>query len=154
MKSILFFLALLAGTAASAKVTVTPLATDYANKNVTFKVTWDAAPYNNKVWVWVDLCPVAGVSPGTFAQGVIGAASATAGSMEAASLNGRGFFVTASPATVTATLTNATGRFNWCAYGSDYPPNAVETGGVYTLRGTPPFIITTAFGTATVNIKS
>jgi hypothetical protein len=74
--------------------------------------------------------------------------------MEAASLNGRGFFVTASPSTVTATLTNATGRFNWCAYGSDYPPNAVESGGVYTLRGTPPFVLTTASGTAEVNTKT
>ncbi|MDR1405915.1 MAG: hypothetical protein LBI89_01755, partial [Prevotellaceae bacterium] len=154
MEKSLFLFAMLASITASAKVTVTPVSTDYAGKKVTFRVAWDAAPYNNKVWVWVDLCPVAGVSPGTFAQAVIGAAAATAGSIATVTGNQRGFYVTANPSTVTATLTNATGRFNWCAYGSDYPPNAVETGGVSTLRGTPPFGLTTASGAVEINAKT
>ncbi|MDR2358412.1 MAG: hypothetical protein LBD87_01250, partial [Prevotellaceae bacterium] len=59
----------------------------------------------------------------------------------------RGFFIeyanaTNAGTTVTATLDNATGKFNWCAYGSDMPPNAtVNAGGGYTLRGTKPFTI-------------
>jgi hypothetical protein len=59
----------------------------------------------------------------------------------------RGFFIeyadaTNAGTTVTATLSNATGKFNWCAYGSDMPPNAtVNAGGGYTLRGTKPFTI-------------
>ncbi|MDR3133175.1 MAG: hypothetical protein LBU42_04040, partial [Prevotellaceae bacterium] len=40
----------------------------------------------------------------------------------------------------------------WCAYGSDFPPNAVDnSSGGYDLKGTPPFIITTSAGTAEVN---
>ncbi|MDR1406390.1 MAG: hypothetical protein LBI89_04220, partial [Prevotellaceae bacterium] len=125
----------------------TPLATDYAGKKVTFRVTWDAAPYNNNVWVWVDLCPVAGVSPGTFAQAVIGAASATAGSIATVAGNQRGFYVTANPSTVTATLTNAAGAFSWCAYASDYPPNVTVNDGTYTFKGTPPFRLIAPDGT-------
>jgi hypothetical protein len=59
----------------------------------------------------------------------------------------RGFFIeyahaTNAGTTITATLSNASGKFNWCAYGSDFPPNAVDNGsGGYTLRGTPPFVI-------------
>ncbi|MDR2359604.1 MAG: hypothetical protein LBD87_07405, partial [Prevotellaceae bacterium] len=61
MKKLSFLSAMLASVAASATVTVTPLSTDYAAKKVTFSVSWTnspTAPYNNRVWVWVDLCPV------------------------------------------------------------------------------------------------
>jgi hypothetical protein len=30
-------------------------------------------------------------------------------------------------------------KFNWCAYATDYPPNAKENNGYYDLNGTPPF---------------
>ncbi|MDR2358988.1 MAG: hypothetical protein LBD87_04200, partial [Prevotellaceae bacterium] len=51
-------------------------------------------------------------------------------------------YVTANPSTVTATLDNATGKFNWCVYGSDFPPNARDnSSGGYDLKGSPPFII-------------
>ncbi|MDR0729272.1 MAG: hypothetical protein LBF19_04010, partial [Prevotellaceae bacterium] len=45
--------------------------------------------------------------------------------------------------TVTVTLDGlpAGDRFNWCAYASDYPPNATEGAGFYELHGTPPFLI-------------
>jgi hypothetical protein len=154
MKKILFLLVMLAGITASATVTVTPISVDYTNKKVTFKVAWTSAAANDRVWVWVDLCPVAGTTPGTFAKAVISAATATAGSITTVTGNTRGFYVNANPSTVTATLSNATGKFNWCAYGSDFPPNAVETSGTYTLKGSSPFIITTAAGTAEVSAKT
>ncbi|MDR2358980.1 MAG: hypothetical protein LBD87_04155, partial [Prevotellaceae bacterium] len=110
----------------------------YAAKKVTFSVSWTnspTAPYNNRVWVWVDLCPVTGTSPGTFAKAVISSPSAAAGSIATVSGNTRGFYITTNPSTVTATLSNATGKFNWCAYGSNYPPNATMNNGTYTLKG-------------------
>jgi hypothetical protein len=152
MKKILSLFALLASITASATVTVTPLSVDYSAKKVTFSVSWTGTPYNNRVWVWVDLCPIAGITAGTFAKAVISNPSAVAGSIATVSGNTRGFYVTTNPSTVTATLSNATGNFNWCAYGSDYPPNAIDnSSGGYALRGSPPFIITTSSGTTEVN---
>ena len=151
MKKILFFFALFASIAANAAVTVTPLDVNYGTKTVTFKVAWTGSAANNRVWVWVDLCPVTGTSPGAFAKAVINGAVATAGSIATVSGNTRGFYVTTNPSTVTATLSNASGKFNWCAYGSDYPPNAIDNSSGYALRGSPPFIITTSAGTTAVN---
>ncbi|MDR2359484.1 MAG: hypothetical protein LBD87_06790 [Prevotellaceae bacterium] len=143
MRTKIFFLfTLLASMTANAAVTVTPLSVDYATKKVTFRVSWTGSAANNRVWVWVDLCPVAGTSPGTFAKAVISSPSATAGSIATVSGNTRGFYVTANPSTVTATLDNAAGKFNWCVYGSDFPPNAKDNAsGGYDLKGSPPFII-------------
>ncbi|MDR3134445.1 MAG: hypothetical protein LBU42_10590, partial [Prevotellaceae bacterium] len=84
-----------------AQATVTPLSVDYSTKKVTFKVSWTGTAANNRVWVFVDLCPVAGTSPGTFEKAIISGATATAGSIDPASLNGRGFYVTTNPSTVT-----------------------------------------------------
>jgi hypothetical protein len=154
MKKIIFLLAMLAGVAASATVTVTPLSVNYNTKTVTFRVVYSAAA-NNRAWLWIDLCPVSGVTPSTFQTAVISAVSATGGSWDNTSLNGRGFYVTTNPSTVTATLDNApAGKFNWCAYGSDFPPNAVENGSSYTLKGSPPFILTTSSGTVEVSAKT
>jgi uncharacterized protein (TIGR02145 family) len=113
---------------------------------VKFRVSWNAATAaNNRVWVWVDFCSVAGTTPGTFAPATITSASVTSGAYT--DLNGRGFFVTANGATVTAALGGTTGQFNWCAYGSDYPPNIGDyNDGTYTLRGTPPFTLKDANG--------
>ncbi|MDR3133584.1 MAG: hypothetical protein LBU42_06125 [Prevotellaceae bacterium] len=126
--------------AAFAQATVTPVGVDYDRQEVKFRVAWNAATAaNNRVWVWVDFCSVAGTTPGTFAPATITSASVTSGAPT--DLNGRGFYVTANGATVTAQL-NATGQFNWCAYASDYPPNATIGDGTYTLKGSPPFKIT------------
>jgi uncharacterized protein (TIGR02145 family) len=146
MKKLSFLLSMLASIATSASVTITPISTDFTAQKVTFKVVYANAA-NNRVWVWIDLCPVSGVTPNTFQPAVISAASAISGSVTYASTNTRGFFVTASPATVTATLSNVVGKFNWCAYGSDYPPNVTAHNGTYTFKGTPPFILTAANGT-------
>jgi hypothetical protein len=152
-----FFLFLLPlwglGGFAHASVTVTPLSTDFTNKKVTFRVEYANAA-NNRAWIWIDLCPVSGVTLSTFQTAVISEISATGGSVNSASLNGRGFYVTANPSTITATLSNAVGKFNWCAHGSDFPPNAVENGSGYTLKGSPPFILTTSSGTVEVNAKT
>jgi hypothetical protein len=142
MKKFSFLFAMLASMTASATVTVTPLDVNYNTKTVKFSVSWTGSAANNRVWVWVDLCPVTGTSPGTFAKAVISSPSVTAGSIDAASLNGRGFYVTANPSTVSAVLSNATGKFNWCVYGSDFPPNARDnSSGGYDLKGSPPFVI-------------
>jgi hypothetical protein len=164
MKKIFFLFAIFASVAASATVTVTPLGTDYAAKKVTFKVAWTNspnAPYNNRVWIWIDFCPVSGVTPQSFSTATI-TNPTRSGNGTITGLNGRGFFIeyntTNSGTTVTATLSNApAGQFNWCAYGSDYPPNVLaNTNGSYTLAGTPPFKLVTANGatTQTVNEKT
>ncbi|MDR1405993.1 MAG: hypothetical protein LBI89_02160 [Prevotellaceae bacterium] len=123
------------GNLSAQRVTVTPLGTDYQNHTVTLRVvcTGTTVPAN-RVWVWIDYCPVAGVTSGTY-----GPASITAVRTGSA-LNGRGFFVTGSPATITATLYNPPAKFNWCAYGSGYAPQALlQANGSYLLKGAPPF---------------
>jgi uncharacterized protein (TIGR02145 family) len=152
MKKTFFLFAMLASVAASATVTVNPISTDYAAQKVTFRVAWTGSAYSNRVWVWIDLCPVSGVTSSTFQTAVISAASTISGSVTYASTNTRGFFVTTSPSTVTATLSNAAGKFNWCAYGSDYPPNVIVNNGTYTFKGTPPFILTAVNGTTTQTV--
>jgi hypothetical protein len=155
MKTKIFFFAMLANITASATVTVTPLDVNYGAKTVKFRVAWTGTAANNRVWVWVDLCPIAGTTAGTFAKAVISGATATAGSITTVAGNTRGFYVTANPSTVTATLSNATGKFNCCVYGSDFPPNAIDnSSGGYALRGSPPFIITTSSGTTAVSAKT
>jgi hypothetical protein len=121
-----------------AAVTITPTGTNYAAKTATFKVSWTGTPYNNRVWIWIDLCPANGA--GSYASAVISSATATSGSI--VSLTSRGFFVTTNNTTVVATLSNAENKFKWCAYASDAPPNATMANGTYTLKGTPPFKIT------------
>jgi hypothetical protein len=131
------------------------MGTDYGERTVTFLVKWTGAAHNNRVWIWVDYCPVEGVTPAsTFSPAFIGAVTITAsdGNVTTSTGNSRGFFVAQNPATVTATLLDASGQFNWCAYGSGDPPKAVvRAEGGYTLQGAPPFIIN---GTITENTKT
>ncbi|MDR3133368.1 MAG: hypothetical protein LBU42_05015 [Prevotellaceae bacterium] len=156
MKKIFFLLAMLASVAASATVTVTPLSTDYSENKVTFKVEWTntpSAPYNNRVWVWIDFYPVTGATPAnSFSTATISNLAKTGGNGTITNVTARGFFIeyaaTNTGATVTATLSNASGKFNWCAYGSDYPPNVLaNTSSSYTLAGTPPFKLIASNGT-------
>jgi hypothetical protein len=154
MKTILFFFALLAGitaSAANATITITPLSVDYSSQKVKFRVAWTGTPANNsnRVWVFVDFCSAPGVSPSTFAPATITSASVTSGTYT--DFNGRSFYVNANGTTVTTKLDNANGKFNWCAYGTDFPPNAKDNdSGGYNLKGSPPFILSTSNGPATV----
>ncbi|MDR0693985.1 MAG: hypothetical protein LBF81_01615 [Prevotellaceae bacterium] len=152
MKRFFFLFAMFTSVAASATVTVTPIRAEYAAQKVTFEVKWTGAAVNNRVWIWIDFCPVSGTSPGTFAKAVISGATATTGNVT--DLNGRGFYVTANNATVTATLSNApSGKFNWCVYGSDAPPKMLSNNnGTLTLGGTPPFVLSDASGTKTYSV--
>ena len=141
---------MLISVVAGAAVKITPLNTKYSTQEVTFKVEWQnsSVPYNNRVWVWVDFCPVTGTIPATsFSTATITNATKTGGNGTITGATTRGFFIEYANATnvgttVTATLSNApAGKFNWCAYGSDFPPNAYVSGGSYTLRGSPPFVV-------------
>ncbi|MDR0694196.1 MAG: hypothetical protein LBF81_02715 [Prevotellaceae bacterium] len=158
MKKFFFLFAMLTSVAASATVTVTPLSTDYATKKVTFSVSWTntpAAPYNNRVWIWIDFCPVNGVTPATsFSTATISNPQKTGGNGTITNITTRGFFIeygaTNAGTTVTATLSNApAGKFNWCVYGSDYPPNVTLDKGTYTFKGTTNFIVNTPAQTIT-----
>jgi uncharacterized protein (TIGR02145 family) len=51
-------------------------------------------------------------------------------------------------------LDNASGKFNWCVYGSDAPPKVTAANGTYTLYGTPPFTLIAAGGTATQTVAA
>jgi hypothetical protein len=129
-----------------AQATVTPISVNYDLQEVTFRVAWNAATAPaNRVWVWVDFCSVAGTTPGSFTPATISPVFVTNGSYDGE--NGRGLYIYGNPSTVTAALSNAVGQFNWCAYGSDYPPNILDyVDGTYTLRGTPPFTLKDANG--------
>jgi hypothetical protein len=148
MKKLFFLFALLTSIAASATVTVTPLSIDYNARKVTFSVAWNSAAYNNRVWVWIDLCPIAGTLPsGAFTPADVANPAITGGNGTITNPTTRGFFITYagtnSGTTVTAMLSNApAGKFNWCVYGSDAPPEAeVLPDGGYKLHGTPPFTV-------------
>jgi uncharacterized protein (TIGR02145 family) len=124
-------------------------------------VSWTntpTTPYNNRVWIWIDFCPVNGVTPQSFSTATITSPNKTGGNGTITGLNGRGFFIeystTNAGTTVTATLSNApAGKFNWCVYGSDYPPNATINNGTYTLKGTPPFTLVASDGTTTQTVS-
>ncbi|MDR3133272.1 MAG: hypothetical protein LBU42_04530 [Prevotellaceae bacterium] len=150
MKTIIFFLAMLASVAASAQVThVEPVSADYMNQTVSFRVWWSSrdATHLSKVWVWVDYVKVNAnntTSGNTWTRAVVSAASPTASVLYDGN-NRQGFWLQGNSgsysATVTVKLNLTEPKFNWCAYASDYPPNAVINGSNYTLRGTPPFTI-------------
>jgi hypothetical protein len=153
MKTKFFFFAMLVSVAASAQSTVqiTPMSATYTSTpTIQFKVSWtnqSTANHRNKVWVFVDFQPV--ISPtqkGIWQPATItGTVQKTAGTVSEQS--NRGFFLegatTNFSSTVTVQLSNInTTQFNWCAYGSDYPPNiASVSGGTYTLKGTQSFIL-------------
>ncbi|MDR0693759.1 MAG: hypothetical protein LBF81_00465, partial [Prevotellaceae bacterium] len=157
MKKFFFLFVLLASMTASATVTVTPLSVDYATQKVTFKVEWTntpTAPYNNRVWIWIDFCPVNGVTPQSFSTATITSPTKTGGNGTITGGTTRGFFIeygaTNAGTTVTATLSNApAGKFNWCVYGSDYPPNVTLDKGTYTFKGTTNFIVNNPAQTVT-----
>jgi uncharacterized protein (TIGR02145 family) len=111
--------------------------------------------HRNKVWIFVDFQSV--ISPtqkGNWQPATItGTVQKTAGTVSEQS--NRGFFLegttTNFSSTLTVQLSNTITPFNWCVYGSDYPPNVAYNnitynGGTYTFKGTPPFKLVSADG--------
>jgi hypothetical protein len=128
--------------------TVTPITANYTNHTITFSVEWTTVPYNSQIWVIADYRKVEGTAPtGAWTPATVTSATKTAGTGSIATVVGkRGFWLsgttgTTGSATITATLGSMPALFNWCAYASDYPPNATMNNGTYTLKGTPPFTI-------------
>jgi hypothetical protein len=155
---------MLVSVAANAQVThVEPVSANYANKTVSFRVWWNAgtrdATHLSKVWVWVDYLTVNSnntTSGNTWTRATVGTVSGGTTSFDGS--NRKGFWLEGNASTnysttFTVQLTNVPAKFNWCAYVSDYPPNAKITSGsysngTYTLKGTKPFVIN---GTIPVN---
>ncbi len=157
-KLILLSLLLPLWSISSAAVQVKSLSTDYANKRVTFALSWAAGTRNathlSKVWVLVDYQEVTNPNTtGVWQRATVVSATATTGTVSGNT--GRGFFVQgtdgAFSSTVTVTLSSVPAKFNWCATATDYPPNAVMSNGIYTLKGTTPFTIN---GSTTVSART
>ncbi len=134
-----------------AAVQVKSISADYANKRVTFSISWVAgsrdATHLSKVWVFVDYQEVTNPNTtGAWQRASIDLSALPAGG-SADGANTKGFWyqgqaTAAQSATITVTLTNVPAKFNWCAYATDYPPNAaVYNNGTYTLKGMQPFIV-------------
>ena len=155
MRTTFFFFAMLAGITASAQVThVEPTSANYTDKTVSFRVWWDAgsrdATHLSKVWMWVDYITVNSdntTSGNSWTRALVsGTPTTTAGTVARETGNDKGFWLTGNAATnysatVTVRLDVTTSKFNWCAYVSDYPPNAFVSGSSYTLHGSPPFVV-------------
>jgi hypothetical protein len=130
----------------SAQVGVSNFATNYPNKEVSFTVSWAAAPHNNQIWVILDFIKVENASTAGSSWERAEITSVTGASK--VSGNDRGLRVTTSGAsgsvnvTVQLDLPADVKQFNWCAYALDTPPTAalITTGG-YNLQGSPPFIV-------------
>ncbi|MDR0581681.1 MAG: hypothetical protein LBG31_01840 [Prevotellaceae bacterium] len=170
MKKIFFLFAMFVNVAASAQshINIEMLSATYTTSpTVKFRVSWSSIPavtgqtHNAKVWVWIDFLKLNAdntTTGNTWTRAEISATPAVSSSPAStatldASTN-KGFWlngVTGSySATVTATLTNipTNTKFNWCAYVSDCPPGITAANGTYTFKGTPPFILKAANGSA------
>ncbi|MDR3351062.1 MAG: hypothetical protein LBN98_05415 [Prevotellaceae bacterium] len=140
---------LLYSGALSAQVSVSNVSTDYAAKQISFTVSWTAAPYNNQIWVIVDYIKVENVATvGGWSRAEVTSVSATGNGAAATVPGNLGFWLNTSSASgsanITVTLSLAAGvtQFNWCAYALDKPPVAeLKTAGGYNLKGTPPFTV-------------
>ncbi len=131
-----------------------PVSADYKNGRVTFKLTWtgcDNKTHCNQVWVFIDDQEVrSGLPYGAWEPATITSVySLTPAivSSQTVSGNKQGLWITGSNGT-TATVTlqldksKMPAQYKWCVFATDYPPNAISyLNGVYTLRGTKPFVI-------------
>ncbi|MDR1680379.1 MAG: hypothetical protein LBS12_01145 [Prevotellaceae bacterium] len=144
-------------------VQVEQLSASYgAAPTVTFRVYWTTPPvgprHRSNVWLFVDYLQVfddgttGAWTPATISS-VVSVSDGTASYPVA--LPYRGFYLqgnasAAFSSTVTVALDGlADAKFSWCAYASDYPPNATEATGYYALHGAPPFTINTSITEAT-----
>ncbi len=155
-KTFLFLLyATFAGIAFATNCASTRLvSTDYKNGRVTLKLAWtgcDNSTHRNQVWVFVDYQEVRSGAPYGSWKPVsvtnVYSLSPVSVSSQTVTGNTRGVWITGSngtTATVTLQLNKSTmpAQYKWCAFATDYPPNAVSyINGTYTLRGTKPFVI-------------
>jgi hypothetical protein len=140
-------------------VQVDNLKANYENKTVTFRVHWAAGSRNathlNKVWVFVDYQPVTGITrKGLWQRATLaGLPSASHGVPSFDGSTQQGFWLEAPAGNdgfsseVSVPLGNVPSKFNWCAFATDYPPNAtMQDGGSYTLKGSAPFLVTLGSG--------
>jgi hypothetical protein len=162
MRTKFFFFAMLVSVAASAQnMQVESISATYTSTPaVKFRISWTGAReyrHNTKVWVFIDYRKVENNAPaGTWTRALVAStptvSSSPASTVTLVSGNNKGFWLQGVDgnysATVTVPVTLAAGvtQFNWCAYASDFPPNAeitkgTATHGTYTLHGTPPFVI-------------
>ncbi len=152
MRKLILLLSLLplwgpGGLYAANCVSVHSVSANYATKAVTFTLTWsgcNGADHLYKAWVFVDYQAITGTTRGAWAPATIVGTPAVSNGAYAVG-NSRGFYVTGvngQTATVTVTLGGVPAQFNWCAYATDYPPNAtINAAGGYTLHGTAPFTV-------------
>jgi uncharacterized protein (TIGR02145 family) len=172
MKKLFFLLATLASVAASAQshINITMLGATYtATPTVQFSASWTSIPtqanqtHNAKIWVWIDYLKVNAdntTSGNTWTRALVsGTPTATSGAASQEAGNDKGFWLSGSTTTYSATVTVSltleadVTKFNWCAYASDYPPNVLaNTNGSYTLAGTPPFTLIAANGTTKLSV--
>jgi hypothetical protein len=136
-------------------VTVTTLSVNDAATppTVTFSVSWPVGAHDCKhlsdVWVFIDYQPVVNGVPGSWSRalvnGVPGLLSTDAGSsLTQVPGNQQGFWLHGPDGAYSATLTvpvSVSSKFAWCAYTTNYPPNAIPNNGFYDLRGTVPFVV-------------
>ncbi len=156
-KTYLFAFMLLGIVATAQQRTFTKsVSANYATRQVTFNISWAAGSrgtytgkvYNSKVWVLVDYQEIQnGTLAGSWKRADIDLTKLPA-NCTADGTNAKGFWyqgqATAEQnATVTVTLKNVPAQFNWCAFASDCPPQAVYNGGSsFTFKGTAPFYVT------------
>jgi hypothetical protein len=137
-------------------VQIEQLSTTYgATPAVTFRVYWDTAPVGPKhldsVWVFVDFQRInAGNVLDSWAAATLTTPVATVSAGTPSypfQPTARGFYLRgnaagAFTAEVTVALQGlADAKFNWCAYATDYPPNATLGSAHYDLHGTTPFVV-------------
>jgi hypothetical protein len=114
------------------------LGSNFDTGAVTFTVDVGAA---TPTWVLVEYTTDPSPTSAIMSRATFTEALCTPPSAGTLAAEGRGFLLTSS-ATITATLKDVSGRFSWCGYAFNAPPNAtVNPEGGYTLHGTPPFTI-------------
>jgi hypothetical protein len=105
---------------------------------VTFTVDMGAA---TPTWVLVEYTTDPSPTSAIMSRATFTDESITPPSAGTLAAEDRGFLLTSS-ATITAKLKDVSGRFSWCGYAFNAPPNAtVNPEGGYTLHGTTPFIV-------------
>ncbi len=135
---------------AASCVSVKQINSDYKNNKIVVSITWtgcggDMSNHRNTAWVFVDYRAVTGATKtNTWNRATVSMSSAGTVVNSGASKGVWIYGTNGTSQTITLTL-NSSGlptQYDWCAFATDYPPNAVTyTNGIYTLRGTKPFAI-------------